>query len=295
MDAASGVVSLVAEGTCTISAGHAQTQVDSTIYPASSDTESFQVTGAGPPAAPSETAGEAAPQGEPAIALDVVGAVGSPASGLRAQIAGTSLPPGSGYRLILRSPQRELETGTVGGAGTFSATASLPQELGSGLWELLLVATMPDGRELSLARTIEVGADGLVVDLGSNLPGASLDTPEIQRLAYTGFESGYLPWWALASLLLGCAFIAYSLRARDLYLRALEAAEAPRQRTPWEILQTPIRVPGIDYEPFSSSVSPTSASLPEIILELDRSLSMLLGARIQRFHGRVFREDRVLN
>jgi len=53
-------------------------------------------------------------------------------------------------------------------------------------------------------------------------------------------------------------------------------------RTPWEILSTPIRVPGIDYSPGALDAAGSSQSLGEAVRGLDVALSLILASQIAR-------------
>ena len=88
-----------------------------------------------------------------------------------------------------------------------------------------------------------------------------------------------LPWWALTSLSLGLALVLYSVRARRIVEMAEATAAGLVSRTPWEILSTPIRVPGIDYVPGSAAHS-GSVSLAEAMKELDLAFSRMIVSRI---------------
>ena len=119
------------------------------------------------------------------------------------------------------------------------------------------------------------------MSLGENAVGlGSAVTPEPQRLAYTGLQSNSLPWWALVSLAFGLLLVLYSIRALRIVEQMAIAMEPPREKTPWEILQTPIRVPGIDYQPGTSSSEVGAQSLSEAIHDLDIALSRLVAKRL---------------
>jgi hypothetical protein len=51
-------------------------------------------------------------------------------------------------------------------------------------------------------------------------------------------------------------------------------------RGPWEILATPIRVPGIDYTPDASASVSSSPSLGEAIRELDLAFSKMIALQL---------------
>ena len=281
VDSSTGVVTLVAVGTCTITAGHAQTQIGSTIYPASSDSKTFAVTGAGPPAPPPESEPDTAPPaGPPAIGLDVLGPEGGPADSLRLDILATGLPPGTPYRLAIRAPERVLLEGVAPASGVLSQRVPLPADVGQGTWTVVWIAQLEGQQPLVLSRNITLSSDRTVVDTGTTIVG---DPGAPRRLAYTGFETAILPWWALAILVGGLLLWAYGYRARKFYEAELQK-RAVREKTPWEILATPIRVSFIPYTPtLDESAPPQQAqSLSECIQDLDRSISYLLGAKLSQ-------------
>jgi len=129
---------------------------------------------------------------------------------------------------------------------------------------------------LGLHRVFVVSDQGTFVDAGVNLVGLKPGVVVPERLAYTGLSSSTLPWWALVVFVMGLGLVVYSVRARQL-VEALEAQSVqPVVRTPWEVLATPIRVPGIDYVPGSAGSTPAPVSLAESMRELDIAISRLL-------------------
>lgn len=287
VDSASGVVTLVSVGSCTIRAGHPQTQVGSTIYPASSDTTSFSVlVGNGSPGpsddAPATTNGTTPTTG--AIALDLTGPPGGPSERATADIVGTNLTPGATYRLTLGNPQQVLFEGRVATSGSFVHRVSLPAGLASQTWVLALGV---GGGSLALHREFTVGEGSVMVDYGTNALGMPPAAPE--RLAYTGYGSSGLPWWASLSFISGLLLVLYSLRATRLYEEELLAHTPVAERGPWEILATPISVPGIAYTPGSESTggTPRAQGLAETIAELDRAMSRIIAVRISSVSSRM--------
>ena len=87
-------------------------------------------------------------------------------------------------------------------------------------------------------------------------------------------------------LSIGLVLVVYSVRAVRMVERMAASIEAPRERTPWEILATPIRVPGIDYRPGTSSEDTNAQSLSEAIRDLDVALSVLVARRIYSVSSR---------
>jgi hypothetical protein len=234
-----------------------------------------------PPAAPAPGAEPAVP---PAvvptdggqIALDLRASEGRVVEGAIVDILGLSLPPGSTYYLKLYEPETLLAEGLVGGSGNFSEEVRLPGGLRPGTYTIELSAVRPGLETLALHRVFEVSAEGTFLDVGVNSIGMKSGAVVEQRLAYTGLSSSTLPWWAFSVFVIGLLLILYSVRARRL-VEALEAqAVVPTARTPWEILATPIRVPGIDYSPGSSEPSESTLTLSESIHELDLAISRML-------------------
>ncbi len=120
--------------------------------------------------------------------------------------------------------------------------------------------------------------------------GASQQSAAPENLAYTGVPASQLPTWALVFFGFGLLLVLYSVRARRLVEALAVAVDAPVEKTPWEVLATPIRVPGIDYVPGSQSQTAAQAlTLSETLRELDIALSRLLVRNIDRFALPVFR------
>jgi hypothetical protein len=219
---------------------------------------------------------------ESSIGLDLRGRTGQPAFSGQVEIFGTKLPEGTPYSLELFAPQRALETGTAPISGNVSSLVALPADLAPGSYTIVFRTELPSGVILVLHRVFVVAEDGTFSDLGVNIVGAPATPTVLERLAYTGLRATSLPWWALTSLLLGTLLVAYSVRAHRLVeMASLEIpTEAPR--TPWEILATPIRVPGIDYIPGTSGDAMGAPTLAESIRELDLALSRMI---VERLHS----------
>jgi hypothetical protein len=216
---------------------------------------------------------------EPAIGLDLRAVVGGRTSGAKLDIIGLSLPAGTTYSLSISSPTRTLVSGAVGGNGSFQGLIPVPQDLGEGTHIAVLRATLPSGEVLELHRDFTIGSDGSFSSVGQSTVGPAVPAVVDPRLAYTGVQSSVLPWWALTSLSLGLALVLYSVRARRIVELAEATAAGLVSRTPWEILSTPIRVPGIDYVPGSAAHS-GSVSLAEAMKELDLAFSRMIVSRI---------------
>ena len=217
---------------------------------------------------------------EPAIGMDILGATGGPADSIRIDILATGLPPGTPYRLIIRAPERVLLEGVAPDSGVVSQRVSLPADVGEGAWTVVWSAQLEGQQPLVLSRQITLSSDRTVVDTGTTIVG---DPGAPRRLAYTGFETAILPWWALAILVGGLLLWAYGYRARKFYEAELQK-KGVHEKTPWEILATPIRVSFIPYTPtLDESAPPQQAqSLSECIQDLDRSISYLLGAKLSQ-------------
>ncbi len=223
------------------------------------------------------------------IALDVRASEGRGVEGTLVDIAGLGLPPGSTYFLKLYEPETVVAEGSVGGSGNFSQELRLPGGLRTSTYTIELSAVRPGLETLALHRVFEVSADGTFLDVGVNSIGVKPGGVVEQRLAYTGLSSSSLPWWALSAFVMGLALVLYSVRARRIVELAEATAAGSVARTPWEILSTPIRVPGIDYVPGSAPHS-GSVSLAEAMNELDLAFSRMIVSSIDslqtHFSGR---------
>jgi len=220
---------------------------------------------------------------DPRIGLDFRGRPGRGVEGIPVDLVGLDLPVGSIARLTVFQPETRLFEQTLAGRN-LNETVRLPGGLPPGIHTLVYTVTLPSGEVLSLNRTIEISAEGLLLSVGDNQvgPGPSVAPAEPRKLAYTGVQSTSLPWWALLSLGMGLLLVLYSIRAVRMVEQMVIAIEPPREKTPWEILATPIRVPGIDYTPGSSAQSGEAQSLTEAIHDLDVALSRLIAKRLTR-------------
>jgi hypothetical protein len=209
--------------------------------------------------------------------------VGSTVEGTPVSFTGVAMKTGSTYVLQVNSEPVILATGTIAEGGRISGLPRLPA-LPPGTHTLRLTTTGSDGSSLTISQVFVVGEDGRFVSIsdpaGSVDPAAGSDR---DRLAYTGMEPSVLPWWALMLLLLGLLLLAYSIRATRLMSRP-DLAQAIRDaRTPWEILATPIAVPGIDYSPTADTRENPPVMLGAAIRELDLAISTLIAHQIERF------------
>jgi hypothetical protein len=209
--------------------------------------------------------------------------VGSMVEGTPVSFTGVAMKAGSTYVLQVNSEPIILATGTIADGGRISGLPRLPA-LPPGTHTLRLTTTGSDGSRLTIAQVFVVGEDGRFVSISDpagsveHATGASRD-----RLAYTGVQSSLLPWWALSSMLMGLLLVVYSARARHLVTRPDLAQALGHARTPWEILATPISVPGIDYAPGSPDPTAPAVTLGASIRELDLAVSKLIAQQIERF------------
>lgn len=219
---------------------------------------------------------------EPAVGMALQASVGSTVEGTPVSFTGVAMKAGSTYVLQVNSEPVILATGTIAEGGRISGLPRLPA-LPPGTHTLRLTTTGSDGSSLTIAQVFVVGGDGRFVSISD--PAGSVDhatSATRERLASTGVQSSVLPWWALASLLLGMLLVAYSIRA-DRMLSRPELAEALwGARTPWEILATPIRVPGIDYAPSTQIAREAPNTLGASIRELDFAISRVIAHQIER-------------
>lgn len=242
----------------------------------------------------------AAPAGDvppTAIGLALEATVGAPVVGKPVNFTVQKMAPGSSFTLSVEPGGMVLAQGVLGPGGNAAGTPPLPA-LTPGAYSVVLVAQGPDGATYRLEQSFVVGEDlslaSIAEPVGSITGGAVQTTAPSatpERLAYTGVTSTELPLWALVFFGVGLVLVVYSVRARRL-VEALVAAEAtPTERTPWEILATPIRVPGLNYVPGSQS-QPTipAPSLAETILELDIALSRLVVRNLDKFSLRLGRD-----
>lgn len=212
--------------------------------------------------------------GEPAIALDVRWVNGAPVSGSMFEIGATNLPPGATWTADISEPRRVLGEGTASGPGEVWRNVPLGELPAPGTYTLSFRVVLPSGETLELRRVFSITAEGTFADVGENQVGGAAAKPAAEeRLAYTGLRSAVLPWWALTALLFGFLLVAYSIRARRLVAEIEARLVVPKVKTPWEVLSTPIRVPGIDYQPQAVSREEQPPSLRQALRDLDLALS----------------------
>jgi hypothetical protein len=224
--------------------------------------------------APASSAPEVERFGEPAMGVALQGTVGGLVEGTPVSFTGTSMKTGANYILTVNSNPVILAEGVIAEGGRISGLPRLPA-LPPGTHTLRLTTTGWDGSTLVISQVFVVGEDGRFTAINDPV-GSVNPAEEEERLAYTGVSSSNLPWWALSMLSLGILLVLYSARAQQMALRP-ELLQALRDaRDPWEILSTPIRVPGIDYSPSQAVSSDQVPSLGEAMRELDLAFSKMI-------------------
>jgi hypothetical protein len=228
----------------------------------------------GSSSAPASSAPEVDRFGEPAMGLALQGTVGALVEGTPVSFTGTSMKTGANYILTVNSNPVILAEGVIAEGGRISGLPRLPA-LPPGTHTLRLTTIGWDGSTLVISQVFVVGEDGRFTAIDDPV-GSVNPAEEEERLAYTGVSSSNLPWWALSMLSLGILLVLYSARAQQMASRPelLEALRAARD--PWEILSTPIRVPGIDYVPSQAVSSDQAPSLGEAMRELDLAFSKMI-------------------
>jgi hypothetical protein len=232
-------------------------------------------------AAPAPSAAELPP--DPRLALDFRGRAGQPSEGAVVGVSGLSVPAGAVATVSLFAPEVKLFE-EVSTSGAFDRAVALPAGLAPGSYTVVYQVLLPSGEVLALNVVIEIGDGGVITSVSENIVGSGpAGVPGAKtELSYTGVRSSSLPWWAIITIFGGLMLILFSRRA----VKMAEAFDARLDengyRTPWEILSTPIRVPGIDYSPGALDAAGSSQSLGEAIRGLDVALSLILASQIAR-------------
>jgi hypothetical protein len=249
-----------------------------------SDPSTLNFTTAAAPAPSSQTSGGASPlPAEPQIALDFRGRAGQPSEGAVVDVSGLSVPAGAVATVSLFAPEVKLFD-EVSTGGAFERTVALPAGLAPGSYTVVYQVLLPSGEVLALHVVVEIGDGGVITSVSEDIVGAGpAGAPgAMTELSDTGVRSSSLPWWAIITIFGGLLLIVYSRRA----VKMAEAFDARLDenghRTPWEILSTPIRVPGIDYSPGALDAAGSSQSLGEAIRGLDVALSLIIASQIAR-------------
>jgi LPXTG-motif cell wall-anchored protein len=143
---------------------------------------------------------------------------------------------------------------------------------------------LPSGEVLALNVVVEIGDGGVITSVSENLVGSGpAGVPAAaEELPSTGVRSSSLPLWAIITIFGGLLLIVYGRRAVKIAEEFDARLDENGHRTPWEILSTPIRVPGIDYSPGPLDGAGSSQSLDEAIRGLDVALSLILASQIAR-------------
>jgi hypothetical protein len=244
------------------------------IVPEITPTQESTDTGSGG-AAPAQSGPPA-----PAIGMALQGAVGSRAAGTTVSFTGVAMKAGSRYVVTVNSEPIILAQGEVAEGGRISGLPRLP-EMAPGTHTLTLVTTGSDGSTLTLSQVFVVGDDGRFVSISDPAGSVTTETTAPKTLAYTGVPSTTLPWWALVLMSVGMGLVLYSARALRLASASDTAESLSQARSPWEILATPIRVPGVDYSP-GTVASNTAVSLGESVRELDLALSKIIADQVAK-------------
>ena len=228
------------------------------------------------------------PSSNTATHLDMQGRVGQQGASAPVLMEGQGLLPGSAYSLTLREPEQVIQSGTANTGGRFSHFVYLPADLQPGSYTIALSAIGINGESLVLTQSFRIGSDGKFSQIDTTVPTVNVGSGPAgvpvanEELPSTGVRSSSLPWWAIITIFGGLMLILYSRRA----VKMAEAFDARLDenghRTPWEILSTPIRVPGIDYSPGALGAAGSSQSLGEAVRGLDVALSLILASQIAR-------------
>jgi methionine-rich copper-binding protein CopC len=241
-------------------------------------------TTAAAPAPSSQTSGGASPlPAEPQIALDFRGRAGQPSAGAVVDVSGLSVPAGAVATVSLFAPEVKLFEQVLN-TRAFSSAVALPAGLAPGSYTVVYQVLLPSGEVSALHIVVEIGDGGVITSVSENIVGSGpAGVPgAMTELSDTGVRSSSLPWWAIVTIFGGLMLILYSRRA----VKMAEAFDARLDenghRTPWEILSTPIRVPGIDYSPGAMDGAGSSQSLGEAVKGLDVAFSLIIASQIAR-------------
>jgi hypothetical protein len=219
--------------------------------------------------------------GTPAVGVALQASVGRLVEGTPVSFTGYSMKTDSTYVLTVNSNPVILAEGVIGDNGRISGLPRLPA-LPPGTHTLRLTTTGWDGSIAVISQVFVVGEDGRFTEINDPVGSVGVPAPEPRTLPSTGVESTVLPWWALVMVSLGALLVLYSARAQHMARRP-EFLEALRNaRTPWEVLATPIRVPGIDYSPSTVDPDAQALSLGEALRELDVAFSRIIVQQLAR-------------
>lgn len=235
-----------------------------------------------PPSAPSEPAAPIVERfGTPAVGVALQASVGSAVEGTAVSFTGYSMKTDSTYLLTVNSDPVILAEGVIAENGRITGLPRLPA-LPPGTHTLRLTTTGWDGSTAVISQVFVVGEDGRFTEINDPVGSVGAPAAKPATLPSTGVESTVLPWWALVMVSLGALLVLYSARAQHMASRP-EFREALRNaRTPWEVLATPIRVPGISYSPSGVVPEAPALSMSEALRELDVAFSRIIVVQIAR-------------
>jgi hypothetical protein len=193
------------------------------------------------------------------------------------------VPNGSTATVSVFSPEIRLFDRGLD-PGPFEHTVSLPGGLASGSYTVVYRVVLPTGEALALHVVVQVGDDGVITSISENLVGLGpLAVAEAKdELSYTGLRSSSLPWWATVMIFMGLILIVYSHRALKMAAGLDSELHEKLERSPWEILATPIRVPGISYTSGGLNFEGDSQSLGEALRDIDVAFSLIIARQIAR-------------
>jgi hypothetical protein len=207
--------------------------------------------------------------------------VGSKVENSPVSFTGTTMKSGANYILTVNSDPIVLAQGVVAENGRINGLPRLPA-LPPGTHTLRLTTTGWDGSSVTISQVFVVGEDGRLISISDPVGAVTPVSSERDTLAYTGLQSSTLPWWALVLLNLGLVLLVYSVRAQAMMSRPELREALLDARGPWEILATPIRVPGIDYTPDGSATATSNPSLGDAIRELDLAFSKMIADQLEK-------------
>ena len=217
----------------------------------------------------------------PAVGLALQASVGSKVENSPVSFTGTTMKSGANYILTVNSDPIVLAQGVVAENGRINGLPRLPA-LPPGTHTLRLTTTGWDGSSVTISQVFVVGEDGRLISISDPVGAVTPVSSERDTLAYTGLQSSTLPWWALVLLNLGLVLLVYSVRAQAMMSRPELREALLDARGPWEILATPIRVPGIDYTPDGSATATSNPSLGDAIRELDLAFSKMIADQLEK-------------
>lgn len=117
--------------------------------------------------------------GAATVALQVSGAIGSPAAGTPITVTAQGLMPNSRAALWVFSSPLSLGEATADEAGDLTMSAALPSGLEAGTHTVVLEAVDADGAPVESATQIVIAADGTIAGITENASTEGLDVPEL--------------------------------------------------------------------------------------------------------------------